>query len=1158
MENLRIKKRDVFVNMSIGNQQSLQEIQCIKDKLDLPMLKKRVLWVFHRQCPPKGEYKFEIKVLSCDGLILTGAPVLCEMNNGRPKASGEFEIDGIEIPFRLFFNPAAIYDCNKILTEDRHFELTFNLLITDPSDDNKMVLEVQDSLTVTVQHFDAHLQFEFQANSLNDHLVYSKSDINIKIGNLHITHNAHDVKQTCIPLLKNIRFKVYSVLPGGDDLNTSDKVLRLSPNDNGTQICKIDGGSEVSISELKAGQSIDLPVEWNMSAIDNPQGDSDVYPIIAKQEGREPQKIEEQHLYRNRTLTRFMATISMPQLKGKPLVKDISWSDVDPNLGNLLLSSDQKTTITMLFQNLADADDRQHPDASVLLWGMKIEEITVDANSNGLILQEGKSLSDLVTINVDEKQWWTLNHRNGTCREILLTVWGSALKAIIPDAEKQETFVDLHVKLEYHVKNDPLGIYYDDVSKGQMSQEDGLCHQVIKIRLMRKPQEEWLCVDFGTSAVVAAYAQSLLYEDEAIIDLKRQKKQLLDKVFIGDEKSLITVDDEKDNLIASTIFFNNLEREQCDCMYVSPTPEAYKNYALWFSPSANAVYQEYQLPCLKTIIGYEHIPDIFSGNAKKIEYYQFDNTSEHNLVAKQLYDGNQVTMTVDMVSQIVYRQLFCHYLSERLDDKGNPETRPFNKLVLSVPNTYTPINTKAVIKLAREAMPSLYPEYLYTVSESDAVACYYLSHAKKFYEESHDLDSGLLESLAKNENVLVYDMGAGTLDLTWFTKKCDTMGNTVMAVKGKMGVNKAGNYLDYVLAGIVVSLYANKLTTKQQNKDKLLQTMKMALDLNIESSIKNNFDSRNRKALKDYVKALKRCLDQKDQLLTNLTVDGQPLNLIIDGLPIDLVDCKICDILQHPDFQQFLNDITKKVLDVFALRFGENGKLNVDVLVFSGRSTSLKAIREAVGQHMENVRSNVEQKLLYADICGKRLSYDVEQQAGDNSQLKTVVTFGALAYANYQRQSDKFKIVREPFYATYGVVLRSSSDGDVWVPLIGKNVEGMTETNGTYESRSVEIPSNVDCIDLIQSYSANVEDDYKNHNFETISKLSELSNDGNLQVQLIYRYSSLEDNSESVITFKRGLQDDGVELNPHDDFNNETLRKSLWPLIFVQKKKRFK
>ena len=104
--------------------------------------------------------------------------------------------------------------------------------------------------------------------------------------------------------------------------------------------------------------------------------------------------------------------------------------------------------------------------------------------------------------------------------------------------------------------------------------------------------------------------------------------------------------------------------------------------------------------------------------------------------------------------------------------------------------------------------------------------------------------------------------------------------------------------------------------------------------------------------------------------------------------------------------------------------------------------------------------------------------------------------------------------------------------------------------NGIIESDMITIDTNdLVQVDLIQSYSSNETEDYKAGNFDTISKLCEIpcQGFGKFTVQLIMNTQS-GISAGTSLTFKVGQGNNS--LDPHDDFNNLSLRKSLWPVIF--------
>lgn len=1101
---------------------------------------------------PKGTFNYEIK-LGVSKLTLEGDPIECEIHGSKRSSTGQFEVDGCRTEFNLFFNPSAIIDCPDTINVNCTYTLPFTLVLSniEDSDDSK---EFEDYLEITIKAFKPTPIFEFIPSKKK--FVYSKGTDNYtQVGVLRISHNA---PFKCAPDILKEKFYIQGVFKSQESDNTEgpEDFLRLIINN---EKC-IDGIIEHMSS--KDNRFIEYPVYLDMQLIQNPQSvDSpDKYEVLIH--------FQEQLLNagsflieRNPHLTRLHAIASMPQQSGDILYKDISWNDGNAeDMGVLLLEDDQNTNIHLRFENTADADDRKRPHASVLVWGIKLTSVEALSNEDGILMKEGMTLSDLISCDVSENQKWSLKHHEHC--EANITINGGNLLALRPSPTESETFAELLIEIEYHAVADKDGILYEDYLNDSFEDNEYLCKQSFTIKLKRMPRNEWLCVDFGTSAVVASFADSI-WEEDPLIDLKSQKLHLLKQVYTDGEKAKIEVDDESDKLISSTVFFNHDSTSTDDIMTISNMPADYKNYKIWFSPSAKAVRPDYQLPCLKNIMGYKHLPNIFVDVVKGFKYYTHTNNStspvERTLVDKK----GKITMEVDTVSQIVYKQLFSYYLSQRLKDANELEPRPFNKLVLSVPNTYTPLNTEAIRKLARKVIPDIFPEYLYTVSESDAVACYYLSQFSQFVQNSKDVDSEHLDRLSRHENVLIYDMGAGTLDLTWFEKKVESETTTV-TVKGKMGVSKAGNYLDYVLASIIIQLYEKSLSNGQrkksskqvkyeelQDEDSQLLFLKEALILDYEESVNKKVSSKDRKALKEYVKELKKCLDYGHTKLNKLKVEGKDLKLCIDEETVDFKDITINDIVNHNDFKSFLKEITMNVLQNFACRFGTNEKIDIDVFVFSGRSTSLHAIRNSVKEHIKKIRTS-DNDLLFADICGMRLTKDIRYDGNDNNPLKTVVTHGALAFANYMGNRQFIIKNSEPFFATYGIVLKWNNKTMEWIPLLGRGAEGMINDNGTFEN---EWNSDTVCadIDLVQSYSPNVIDDYKKHNFETISKLGELGGRKWIKLRLFTQYV---EGKSSVLQYFRSHQDNnGVELNPHDDFNNETLRKSLWPVIFVKENK---
>lgn len=179
---------------------------------------------------------------------------------------------------------------------------------------------------------------------------------------------------------------------------------------------------------------------------------------------------------------------------------------------------------------------------------------------------------------------------------------------------------------------------------------------------------------------------------------------------------------------------------------------------------------------------------------------------------------------IDEVFAGLYEGLLKHYIHPLLEamQRGG-----FSYALITHPNTYTP-NHVAKLRAVVETIlvgsggsgaDRVYPENIEFLSESDAVAFYYLLHAKKLNNDDWD-------RIPEIEHILVYDIGAGTLDLTHLevTWREDEVDSThpdrsktpiEITIKKRIGVNRAGNMLDECIARDLHEDLATRLTEGQ-------------------------------------------------------------------------------------------------------------------------------------------------------------------------------------------------------------------------------------------------------------------------------------------------------------------------------------------------------
>ncbi|WP_455998824.1 hypothetical protein [Phocaeicola barnesiae] len=1090
---------------------------------------------------PKGNFEFKVELIDADGLTLssTEKPFLLSVQGKEWNERITAAVSSCDVPMYVSFNPNAVMDCPVTIREKDVYRISFGIAVKDPENKEEEYLGVG-SIQVHIEPFRPEPLFRMELECAE--MVYTQrtGQANIPIGILYIEHNSNLKAVSDIDgLYFNLRtVQASSNLP-------KEGVVALSDVSSSRAIYQ---QGAYFVTDLKVGEKIALPFSWNMNRVSNPEDDETEYAIEVSDAkfsydnysgisvSRQPSVPF--RLKRNKTLTRLEAIVSyFSTEEGRYVERDIANDRSDIDLGLILLSAnnnrDEESYVELqfVFRNSAEAEDGRYPDAAVILNSCELVSGSIKGKER-ITLRKNKRLEEIFAFRMNRPRALKF----GEEKVFTITINESDIQSIKPTDKTSS--IELEMKCQFDMFVDTKGMYYNDIKRNSKSLKlkDGdefeSFSRTISLRLMKMAEPEWLSVDFGTSAVVAAYTSALdiNHMEGCLIDLKLLKQHLL-QVAITDVNKRGDANDEVDYLITSTACLNMMNkgnfRELRDDAH-------YMEYALLFSPSEEIINKEYQLPCLKTLMGYTNLPNIFTSP----ELFKYGN--EQGEVRLKENEENTELMKVDVIFQLIYRQLFHHYLTKVRKDKN------IQKLVLSIPNTYTPIHIRMIRDIARQALPSLYPEHLYTVSESDAVACYYIANQNRFFKYLSNPEEET--RLRQQERVLVFDMGAGTLDLTYFKKTC-AEGCTTVELLGKMGVSKAGNFLDYQLADILTDLCKRFNVVKPH----VLASMKDVLILDQNQSVSKGIESSDRIEFKMFVKkTVKPLLNDPDAIFPDFVLKDQTI-------PLSASAIRVKHILTHPIFEEFIKDVTEKVLLNFVRLFGQNGRMNTDVVIFSGRSICLKAIRDGVVKQMRQISPNTH--LYYVDICGGSMTDEVDtlMVQGDYNKLKTVVTYGALAYASrYNMPGSTYSLISKPLYAQFGVVLHNTNPNFpmfIWQPLIGGDMP-VKEEKGIIESEECRLQLNdVTSIDLIQSYSTDVVKDYEDGNKDMIAVLTQVdvSTIGKeYPVSLTYYDQNLHPDQKQFI-FKVGGRI--YPIDPHDDFNNDSLRKSLWPVTFSFKKK---
>ena len=1200
--------------------------------------------------------KIEIVELTHPKLILSEEISLVEITKDNIAGRElEFNITANEVVFGLRLNKAAINDFNENFAEieetDALTTVTFKLKITC-GDKSKVSDEI--SLDLRMLPSESILNAELNIDPQPIEFSPNASE-KIQVGTMVLTHTG--LNESCPEFnvslqtsaldgerrihgvvaldIENIT-EVNVVLGDGDVVMQGENRSALNAN-------KV--GPNYSIRNIKANSPVHIvkiPVMFDMSIIRNPKDQVQEYNISV--EG-----MSQSYTFRRLSQSPISCSGQLMVEKNNRLNElRVECKDFEGNKAELINGgkfSWGKRTLTPQFShicyldifNSAETTDTEYEDARVVVENISQ---TLRAAEGRIIHVGGLNPNQYLVFKDEQEENGEMRDRYDLfpkekeaqeyCREFTLELKSDDIREILKDVNGNfSTKLEIDIEFDYAIDLTGEG----DIAEGSKKHFKG----TIEWSMEQQPNPGWLSVDFGTSAIVASYDASANIGSGSLLNIHRNKEKMLGRV--KSPISNFAVDDtEPEPFISSTICFNPNNEGDFDA---ERGDSEYNKYPVILSPTK--AMMGIMLPCLKTLVGYETVPNIFTQRELVNNEFQYQvNGERYSLYTQQegynpiiaLPPGGKGLVYVNTILSEVYKQLFKHIVCFDTGGGKAQNTNPviaerLHKLVLSVPNTFTSKHHKILKNIAQAFFPNLRPEYLQVVSESDAVACAYLYQREKFYRSS-TISSEVKTQLDEEEKVLVYDMGAGTLDLTYFIKRKNREKHEI-EFKGKVGVNKAGNYLDYVIGEILVDIlenYANanleentKATAKELRK--LLgnnqQESKQEIDeedlkIFIQNKIKPLLNSPNEEIpqfgelqfkkgetvakISDILRfwrdfydknELKKLLEiDRQKRIDNFTEkrDCEALKVFIKSKIKPLLNspneeipqfgdiefrkgknvAKISEILNSDKYKAYIAECTIDVIDSLVNLQNSNGAdniinmktqeaqspFNVDVVVFSGRSTSLKDIRHAVAEHITNLTNR--EDILCADFITQRMSLLSEavdvNVTGNKNSLKTVVTFGSLVYADWINRPNLFEFKGKSVFANYGFIYKRP-DADIyeWVPLISPNSKVQDGADAKYEESVVFNLQKAQEIRFVQSYSKDTAADWSAKHKDMISEICRYrtnpNNDGAGNTRIVTMKILRDDRVECSI---KGVG--VVQQEPHDDFDNESLRKSLWPVVF--------
>lgn len=440
--------------------------------------------------------------------------------------------------------------------------------------------------------------------------------------------------------------------------------------------------------------------------------------------------------------------------------------------------------------------------------------------------------------------------------------------------------------------------------------------------------------------------------------------------------SLVTLEDDKHNPIEK-----DKEIISSHTMIIA---EETKNSCIKLAPSGEEYYGQtekirYRLVPSKFIIGQSKIPyleDFYNNDDlnKTIETFDLkDNDGELLTLDLSILNNNLLNeQTISSLIASLYEGIFNRF---------GKDVKNIKKLIITYPNTYTIENLDGIKQILQNKLGLVMNGQVSFVPESDAVVAYYFN--QKIRKDKGFFDTN--DNPRKETNVIIYDMGAGTLDLSLVSFKQSENGNITASIINKIGIPLAGNYLDYLIFRALKDSGNVEYEEVDRPTDKNLINKHSTIH-KLTEEIKRNY--------------------------VNSDVDFSEYEPDWYAKYQNVLDEKILESSYSKLFSENLKDFVT-ICGETVLKLLIPDTFTIHTIVFSGRGSKFSSLRESSLRYLKSRYGENE-------IVVDELKPFSKKNTSDH--LKTCVAVGALKYQGFFLNNEKYNIENRNIYSKLAVV----------------------------------------------------------------------------------------------------------------------------------------